>query len=143
MSNKYSAPCGVNNNVQRPGSKREREQISAREGGEINHMESVENVCKNEVRMICLHFIFAKDISHLILDITLMQDKLNQLAVRLQYQMRSLVPLQMELIEQQQELYDRAVAMFDGVVEDETQQDLFNILMGVANNANPIFVHRA
>lgn len=130
--NKYNAPCGVNNNVQRPGSKREREQISARE--EINLMESVENVCKNEVRMICLHFIFAKDISHLILDITLMQDKLNQLAVRLQYQMRSLVPLQMELIEQQQELYDRAVAMFDGVVEDETQQDL---------NANPIFVHRA
>ena len=97
-------------------------------------MESVENVCKNEVRMICLHFIFAKDISHLILDITLMQDKLNHLAVRLQYQMRSLVPLQMKLIEQQQELYDRAVAMFDGVVEDETQQDL---------NANPIFVHRA
>ncbi len=130
--NKYNAPCGVNNDVQRPGSKREREQISARE--EINLMESVENVCKNEVRMICLHFIFAKDISHLILDITLMQDKLNQLAVRLQYQMRSLVPLQMELIEQQQELYDRAVAMFDGVVEDETQQDL---------NANPIFVHRA
>ena len=84
---------------------------------------------------------FAKTITSN-LDITL-QDKLNQVAVRLQYQMRSLVPLQMELIEQQQELYDRAVAMFDGVVEDETQQDLFNILMGVANNANPIFVHRA
>ena len=133
--NKYNAPCGVNNDVQRPGSKREREQISARE--EINLMESVENVCKNEVRMICLHFIFAEDISHLILDITTMQDKLNQLAVRLQYQMRSLVPLQMELIEQQQELYDRAVAIFDGVVEDKSEQDLFNILMGVANMQIP------
>ena len=48
--------------------------------------------------------------------------------------MRSLVPLQKEIIVQQQELYDRAVAMFDGVVEDETQQDhLCNILMGIEN----------
>ena len=56
MSNKYSAPCGVNN-VKRPGSKRVREQISANEGGETNHMERVGNVCKNAVRIICLRFI--------------------------------------------------------------------------------------
>ena len=63
MSNKHSSPWGVN--VERIGSKRVREQNSAREGGETNHIERVRNERKNVVRSRCV-YEFAKTKSHLI-----------------------------------------------------------------------------
>ena len=67
----------------------------------------------------------------------LLQGELNRLAIELLSRMRSLIPTQLEIIEQQLEPDDKAVALFDGVVE-ETQQDcICNILMGFESRQIP------
>ena len=67
----------------------------------------------------------------------LLQGELNKLAIELLSRMRSLIPTQQEIIEQQLEPDNKAVALFDGVVE-ETQQDcICNILMGFESRQIP------
>lgn len=63
---------------------------------------------------------------------------LHELADKMEKNIRSLVPLQMQIIQQQQTLHDQAVAMIEKFTKDESQWNkLCNILMSVENMGIP------
>jgi hypothetical protein len=67
----------------------------------------------------------------------LLQGELNRLVIELLSRMRSLIPTQLEIIKQQLEPDDKAVTLFDAVVEETQQNCICNILMGFESRQIP------
>eukprot|EP00956_Cyclotella_meneghiniana_P008472 scaffold11429_cov48-Cyclotella_meneghiniana.AAC.2 len=102
----------------RSGPKRTREQSSASSEGDKETSSSLKKVGNESVK------------------------NLNELADQLKYRIRALVPDQKDIITREQELYNQAITMFEGVLANEKQRIcLFNILMGVENSQYPFTVH--